>query len=71
MPGILRAEDYDLSLNPGFPDVKTLGGLLVSFDSAKMRRFPVSTRINSVTNDDEDCVVQTDSSSPAQVALFG
>jgi putative SOS response-associated peptidase YedK len=70
MPVILRQEDYDLWLDPGFQDVKALGGLLVSFNAAKMRRFPVSTRINAVTNDDKDCVVPTDSSLPAQSTLF-
>jgi hypothetical protein len=45
MPVILREEDYDLWLDPGVKDVKTLGGLLVSFDAAKMRSSPVSRRI--------------------------
>ena len=71
MPVILRQEDYDSWLDPGLRDVKALGGLLVSFDAAKMRRFPVSTRINSVTNDDPDCVVPMHSSLPARSALFG
>jgi putative SOS response-associated peptidase YedK len=46
MPVILRQEDYDLWLDPRFKDVKALGGVLVSFDAAKMRRFPVGMRIN-------------------------
>jgi putative SOS response-associated peptidase YedK len=71
MPVILRQENYDLWLNPGFKDVKALAGVLVPFDAAQMRRFPVSTRINSASNDDPDCVVPTYSSLPAQSALFG
>jgi putative SOS response-associated peptidase YedK len=51
--------------------VKALAEVLVPFDAAQMRRFPVSTRINSVTNDDPDCVVPSHSSLPAQSVLFG
>ena len=71
MPVILLPERYDLWLDPGFNDVKALAEVLVPFDAAQMRRFPVSTRINSVTNDDPGCVVPADSSLPAQSALFG
>ena len=45
--------------------------VLAPFDADKMRRFPVCTRINAVTNDDPDCVVPMSSSLPAQSALFG
>ncbi len=71
MPVILRPENYDLWLDPGFKDVKALAEVLVPFDSAQMRRFPESTRINTVTNDDPDCVVPSHNSLPAQSALFG
>jgi putative SOS response-associated peptidase YedK len=71
MPVILRRENYDLWLDHGFKDVKALAEVLVSFDAAQMRRFPVSTRVNAVTNDDPDCVAPWHSSLPAQSALFG
>jgi len=71
MPVILRPENYDLWLDPGFKDVKTLAEVLVPFDAAQMRRFPVSTRINSASNDDPECVVPSHSSLPAQSTLFG
>jgi putative SOS response-associated peptidase YedK len=71
MPVILRPERYDLWLDPGFNDVKALAEVLVPFDAAQMRRFPVSTRINAVTNDDPDCVLLTPTSLPAQSGLFG
>ena len=71
MPVILRQESYDLWLDPGFKEVKALAEVLVPFDAAQMRCFPVSTRINSVTNDDPECVVPSHNSSPAQSALFG
>ena len=48
-----------------------LAEVLVPFDAAQMRCFPISTRINSVTNDDPECVVPSHNSSPAQSALFG
>ena len=71
MPVILRPDNYDLWLDPGFKDVKALAEVLAPFDAAKMRSFPVSTRINAVANDDPDCVVPWQSSPPAQSALFG
>ena len=71
MPVILRQENYDLWLDAGFKDVKALAEVLVPFEAAQMRCFPVSTRINAVTNDDPDCVVPRHSSMPAQSPLFG
>jgi putative SOS response-associated peptidase YedK len=71
MPVVLCPENYDLWLDPGFKDVQAPAEVLVLFDAAQMRRFPVSTRINAVTNDDPDCILPTHSSLPAQSALFG
>ena len=71
MPVILRQENYNLWLDPGLKDVKTLAEVLAPFDATHMRCFPVSTRINSVTNDDPECVVPTHTSLPAQSGLFG
>ena len=71
MPVILPTEKYDLWLDPDFKDVKELARLLVPFDAAQMRRFPVSTRVNAVSNDDPGCVVPSDISTPAQRTLFG
>jgi putative SOS response-associated peptidase YedK len=71
MPVILRQENYDLWLDPGFKDVKALAEVLAPCDAAKMRRFPVSPRINAVTNDDPDCVLPPPTSLPAQSGLFG
>jgi putative SOS response-associated peptidase YedK len=36
-------------------DVATAVGLLRPFDSKLMRRYPVSTRVNLVANDDPEC----------------
>ena len=70
MPVILRKESYDLWLDAGFKDVKALAGVLVPFDAAQMRSFPVSTRVNAVANDDVDCVAPSYDSLPAQSPLF-
>jgi putative SOS response-associated peptidase YedK len=71
MPVILRPAHYDLWLDPGFKNVKALGELLAPFDAAKMRSFPVSSRINAVANEDPDCVLPWQRDLPAQSALFG
>jgi putative SOS response-associated peptidase YedK len=71
MPVILRRDNYNLWLDPGFKDVKSLAEFLAPFDASLMRSFPVSTRINAVANDDPDCVVPWQADSPAQRALFG
>src|SRR5271166_2343952 len=52
MPVILRQENYELWLDPGFRDVKALAEILAPFDATQMRSFPVSTRINAVANED-------------------
>ncbi|MBV8206708.1 MAG: SOS response-associated peptidase [Acidobacteria bacterium] len=52
MPVILATEHYDLWLDPGFHDVASLAGMLQPYAAGNMRRFPVSTRVNSVRNDD-------------------
>jgi len=65
MPVILSRETYDLCLDLGFKNLEELEHLLVPFDSAQMKCFPVSTRVNAVSNDDPGCVVPSDTSMPA------
>jgi putative SOS response-associated peptidase YedK len=55
MPVILDPDNYDLWLDPGMQNVATISELLKPFDASLMRCYPVSTRINHVENDDEDC----------------
>ena len=55
MPVILSPEHYDLWLDPGMRDVDTASDLLKPYDARLMRCYPVSTRINHVVNDDEEC----------------
>ena len=55
MPVILPRDSYETWLDPGFSDVASIVGMLQPFDSALMKTFPVSQRVNSVENDDATC----------------
>jgi putative SOS response-associated peptidase YedK len=55
MPVILNPDSYDLWLDPGMQDVAAISELLMPYDARLMRSYPMSTRINSVVNDDEGC----------------
>jgi putative SOS response-associated peptidase YedK len=55
MPVILDPDDYDLWLDRGMTNVVAASELLKPCDARLMRCFPVSTRINHVANDDEEC----------------
>ena len=55
MPVVLDPDGYDLWLDPGMRDVTTVSELLKPCDARLMRCYPVSTRINHVANDDEEC----------------
>ncbi len=55
MPVILDPDSYDLWLDPGMTDVEAVSELLKPYNAGLMRSYPVSTRINHVANDDEEC----------------
>jgi len=55
MPVILDPDGYDLWLDPGMTKVEAVSDLLKPCDARLMRCYPVSTRINHVANDDEEC----------------
>jgi putative SOS response-associated peptidase YedK len=55
MPVILDPDSYALWLDPGKPNVAAVSDLLKPYDARTMRCFPVSTRINHIANDDEEC----------------
>ena len=55
MPVILNPDSYDLWLDPGMTDVSVVSEVLKPYDAALMRCYPVSSRVNHVANDDEDC----------------
>jgi putative SOS response-associated peptidase YedK len=70
MPVILDPEAYDLWLDPGMKNVAAASDLLQPFEARLMRSYPVSTRINHVANDDEECSVPVELVQ-AQTGLFG
>lgn len=55
MPVIVHPDSYDLWLDPGMQNVAAISELLKPYDARLMRSYPVSTRINHVANDDEEC----------------
>lgn len=55
MPVILDPESYDLWLDPGIQNVAAISELLKPYDASQMQLYPVSSRVNHVTNDDEEC----------------
>ena len=55
MPVILKREDYDVWLDPGFKKVDDLLDVLRPLAADAMRRGRVSRRVNSVKNDDPAC----------------
>ena len=55
MPVILKQEDHDRWLDPGFKQVDDILDLLKPYPADSMRRYLVSTRVNSPQNDDPAC----------------
>jgi putative SOS response-associated peptidase YedK len=70
MPAILRPDDYDLWLNPTAQNTEGVLRLLSPY-TGRMRRYPVSARVNQVQNDDADCTKPVELEVPAQSQLFG
>ena len=62
MPVIVRREDHEHWLDTGLHK-EQLRELLTPYDAAEMEAVPVSTRVNSVANDDAACL------DPAEVQL--
>src|SRR5215472_15031159 len=71
MPAILRAQDYDLWLDPGIREPARVADLLVPFDARLMKKYPVSTRVNSVKNDDPECAREVTLPESVGSSLFG
>jgi putative SOS response-associated peptidase YedK len=71
MPVILRPADYEFWLDPAFKKIDSVSEMLKPFETALMRRYTVSMRVNNVQNDDAECAepVEPDAS-PAQAQLF-
>jgi len=69
MPVILDRECYELWLDPGVTSVELISELLKPYEAQLMRCYPVSTRINHVGNDDEECSRHVEPMQP-QNSLF-
>jgi putative SOS response-associated peptidase YedK len=70
MPVILDPDSYDLWLDPGMQNVTAIADLLKPYDARDMRCYPVSSRINVVVNEDEECCRPIEISE-TQHRLFG
>jgi putative SOS response-associated peptidase YedK len=55
IPVILDPGSYDRWLDPGMQNIAAISELLKPHDGRLMRCYPVSSRLNHVTNDDADC----------------
>ena len=66
MPAILNPEDYDLWLDPGVTGATRVVDCLKSFDPTRMKKYPVSTRVNRAENDDQQCAQEISIESAAQ-----
>jgi putative SOS response-associated peptidase YedK len=60
MPVILDPDSYDLWLDPGMKEVGLVSELLKPCNAGIMRSYPVSSRVNQVTNDDAECSAQVE-----------
>jgi putative SOS response-associated peptidase YedK len=60
MPVILAPQERDRWLDTSMQDAAAAVALLTAFDSHRMRRYPVSTRVNAVANDDPECSAPVD-----------
>jgi len=71
MPVILDRNDYDLWLDPGMTNVEAASEMLKPYDARWMRCYPVSSRVNQVQNDDEECARAVEVEASRQGQLFG
>ena len=70
MPVILDQAEYDLWLDPGMRNLSVLSEVLKPYDAGRMRSYPVSSRVNHVGNDDEQCSVRVELTHPQTLLFF-
>jgi putative SOS response-associated peptidase YedK len=70
MPVILRADKYQAWLDVPASERGDLRYLLIPFDSAIMKRFPVGWSANDVQNDTPECIRETPEFISVQAALL-
>ena len=61
MPVLLAPSDWDAWLDRSNDDIESLRSLLVPFDSRALEMFEVSTRVNSIKNNDGELVLPKNS----------
>lgn len=61
MPVILPAETHDLWLDPSYEDIQQLKSLLLPFPGEEMEKYPVSTLVNSASNESAQCMAPLNS----------
>lgn len=61
MPVILDRSSFELWLDPEMRDVARASKLLKPYSGRPMNCYPVSSRVNNVIHDDEDCARPADS----------
>lgn len=66
MPLILASDVHDAWLDPEMQDADRALELLRPLDSKLMRRYPVSTRVNQVINDDVECSLPVELPQPTR-----
>ncbi len=67
MPVIMDPETYDPWLDPGMKDSRILSDMPRPYDARQMRSCPVSSRINHVGNDDEECSRRVEPSAESHI----
>jgi len=55
MPVILDPDSYDLWLDPGTQNVAAISEMMKPYNARLMRCYPLSSSVNHVGNDDEEC----------------
>lgn len=69
MAVILSPDNYDLWLDPGFGNVAHVTEVLKPYNGT-MRRYPLSSHVNAVGNDDAACAEPVTIQQAAQGGLF-
>jgi putative SOS response-associated peptidase YedK len=70
MPVILKPDDYDRWLDPGFTDSQRVSDLLTPFDARLMRVYPVGAAVNRVETDGPECAKEVEEPTTVQESLF-
>ncbi|NHJ84272.1 MAG: SOS response-associated peptidase [Asgard group archaeon] len=60
MPVIIDPANFDQWLDPSNNDIEELADLLKPFEAKKMDAYPVSTYVNSPSNNNEKCILEQD-----------